>query len=1191
MKQHIAKLLVFLMLMTTMIVPADLSFAESGNENTTQTEESNDPQEKPDSTQETPVKSTDDEKIVENESSPNSSAAKESIIAAENDRLEETVTERMEFLYIESKELVAPGTQNIVVSWKEAIDDIQNMVLVYENEQGKTFTLKESKRNDESIVFKKDFAASEAGTYKIKGVQYFIGNEEKYFAFDDVEIAASFKVVKGQTIEDDAIAKVEVDSNGTVDKKEVNAEIKDAVTSTDAAPKAQTKARRAKSSNIVVVLDPGHGGSDSGARRGSVYEKNINFKVAQYCKAELEQYCGVTVYMTRTGDTNPSLQERAQIAANYGANILVSIHQNSGSSSAYGAEVYYPNRNYKPAIGDSGKAVADSIQKELVSLGLSNRGTKIRNTANGSTYADGSYSDYYGIIRNSKNLGIPAIIVEHAFLSNASDYNNFLSSDSKLQKLGIADATGIAKAFGLSKGRWETIGGEKFYIYASGEKAYGAKKIGSTWYYFDEKTGAMHTGWRNAGEKKCYYNDKGELQFGAQKIDGKWYYFNDSGYMHTGWRNAGGKKCYYNDKGELQFGAVEIDGQWYYFNNSGYLDAGWFEQNGSRYYINSSGGKVYGAKKIGNTWYYFDEKTGAMHTGWRDAGEKKCYYNDKGELQFGAQKIDGKWYYFNDSGYMHTGWRNAGGKKCYYNDKGELQFGAVEIEGQWYYFNDSGYLDAGWFEQNGKRYYIDSTGEKAYGAKKIGNTWYYFDEKTGAMHTGWRNAGEKKCYYNDKGELQFGAVEINGQWYHFDDSGYLKAGWIEKGGKRYYMDASGENVYGAKKIGNTWYYFDEKTGAMHTGWRDAGEKKCYYNDKGELQFGAQKIDGKWYYFNDSGYMHTGWRNAGGKKCYYNDKGELQFGAVEIDGQWYYFNDSGYLDSGWFEQNGKRYYIDSTGEKAYGAKKIGNTWYYFDEKTGAMHTGWRNAGGKKCYYNDKGELQFGAVEIDGKWYYFNDSGYMHTGWRNAGGKKCYYNDKGELQFGAVEIEGQWYYFNDSGYLVDKHVISGKVATNASQLATFYRSCGGKAFPKYYSNNDKEATNLLSLCQIYVEEAEAENINVDVAFCQAMLETGWLQYRGAVKIESFNFAGIGAVDSNPTGAAKFKSAREGIRAQIQHLKAYANKLPLNNEQVDPRFLLVKRGSAPNVEDLGGKWASDVQYGNKIVKLMEFLWSCQS
>ena len=83
--------------------------------NTTQTEEPND-QKKNLIRHETPAKSADDRKIVENESSPSSSAAKESIIAAENEQLEETVTERMEFLYIESKELVAPGTQNIVVS-------------------------------------------------------------------------------------------------------------------------------------------------------------------------------------------------------------------------------------------------------------------------------------------------------------------------------------------------------------------------------------------------------------------------------------------------------------------------------------------------------------------------------------------------------------------------------------------------------------------------------------------------------------------------------------------------------------------------------------------------------------------------------------------------------------------------------------------------------------------------------------------------------------------------------------------------------------------------------------------------------------------------------------------------------------------------------------------------------------------
>ena len=785
MKQHIAKLLVFLMLMTTMIVPADLSFAESGNENTTQTEESNAPQEKPDSTQETSAKSTNDEKIVEHESSPNSSVAKESIIAAENDQLEETVTERMEFLYIESKELVAPGTQNIVVSWTEAIDDIQNMVLEYENEQGKTLTLKESKRNDESIVFTKDFAASEAGTYKIKGVKYFIGNEEKYFDFDDVEIAASFKVVEGQTIEDDAIAKVEVESDGTVDKKEVHAEIKDAVTSTDAAPKAQTKARRAKSSNIVVVLDPGHGGSDSGATRGSVYEKNINFKVAQYCKAELEQYCGVTVYMTRTGDTNPSLQERAQIAANYGANILVSIHQNSGSSSAYGAEVYYPNRNYKPAIGDSGKAVADSIQKELVSLGLSNRGTKIRNTANGSTYADGSYSDYYGIIRNSKNLGIPAIIVEHAFLSNASDYNNFLSSDSKLQKLGIADATGIAKAFGLSKGKWESTAEGKKYKYADGSYAIGYVNIGGKYYYFD---------------------DKGYMQKNHQMIDGKPYQFYGEGYGYG---------------------------------------AGW---------INYSDGK--------------------------------------------------------------------------------------------------------------------------------------------------------KAYCEGGGKLKTGYVNIGGKYYYFDDKGYM-------------------------------------------------------------QKNHQMIDGKPYQFYGEGY-------------------------------------------------------------GYGA-------------------GWIN-------YSD--------------------------------GKKAYCYGGGKLAVGNATIDGKNYSFNGQGFL-EGHAITGKVSTSAETLKWLYEKRSSIIYPSFYKNT--EASDLLAFCQIYVEEAETENINVEVAFCQAMLETGWLKFGGAVKIDQFNFAGIGATDGGASGAS-FTNPRRGIRAHVQHLKAYANEEALINPCVDPRFGLVKRGSAPYVEWLGQKenpngygWATRKNYGYSILDLI--------
>ena len=822
MKQHIAKLLVFLMLMTTMIVPVDLSFAESENENTTQAEE---PSVQPENQQTT----------TETKAAQQSTNDKKDIAAAEEQQLEETVTERMEFLYIESKELVAPGTQNIVVSWKEAIDDIQNMVLVYENEQGKTFTLKESKRNDESIVFTKDFTASEAGTYKIKGVQYFVGNEEKYFAFDDVEIAASFKVVKGQTIEDDAIAKVEVESNGAVDKKEVNAEIKDAVTSTDAAPKAQTKARSAKSSNIVVVLDPGHGGKDSGATRGSVYEKTINFKVASYCKAELEKYYGVTVYMTRTGDTNPSLEARARFAASKNADIFVSIHQNSGSSSSRGAEVYYPNKNYKPAIGNSGKAVANSIQKELVSLGLNNRGTKIRNTANGSTYADGSYADYYGIIRNAKKLGVPGIIVEHAFLSNTRDYNTFLNSDSKLKKLGVADATGIAKAFGLRKEAPRLVVKDgKTYCYVGNDQLHGEQHVSGKWYYFDSQTGEMATGWIDLPKKRVYYGENGAMLYGKQKIEGKTYYFHTSS------------------------GALE------------------------------KGKEVQIAKK----WYYFKPKTGEMATGWIDLPKKRVYYGENGAMLYGKQKIEGKTYYFHTS-----------------------------------------------------------------------------------------------------------------------------SGALEKG----------KEVQIAKK----WYYFKPKTGEMATGWIDLPKKRVYYGEDGAMLYGKQVIGGET--------------------------------------------------------------------------------YYFDTSSGALLTG-------------------------------------------------------------------------------KYTISGSSQTTVKQMVRHY-SLSGKSYPSQIYGS-KGARNLEQFCQIYYEEAEAEGIRAEVAFCQAMKETGWLQFGGDVKASQCNFAGIGATGGGVSGAT-FSDVRTGVRAHIQHLKAYATTSSLKNSCVDPRFKYVKRGSAPYVEWLGKNanpngvgWAPAANYGTSIVQMINDL-----
>lgn len=213
---------------------------------------------------------------------------------------------------------------------------------------------------------------------------------------------------------------------------------------------------KSKSSDLIVVLDAGHGGSDSGAVGNGLQEKTLNLKIAKYCKAELEKYQGVKVYMTRSNDTFVALDRRVAIAAGYKADVFVSLHINSASPSATGAEVFYPNSNYRPSFSEKGRALASEIQKNLTGLGLYNRGLKIMNSLTGSKYPDGSLADYYAVIRGSKQSGFPGIIVEHGFISNESDAARFLNSDSKLKKLGVADAKGIASCYGLKKSGEET---------------------------------------------------------------------------------------------------------------------------------------------------------------------------------------------------------------------------------------------------------------------------------------------------------------------------------------------------------------------------------------------------------------------------------------------------------------------------------------------------------------------------------------------------------------------------------------------------------------------------------------------------------------------------------------------------------------------------------------------------------------
>jgi N-acetylmuramoyl-L-alanine amidase len=138
----------------------------------------------------------------------------------------------------------------------------------------------------------------------------------------------------------------------------------------------------------------------------------------------------------------------------------------------------------------------------------------------------------------------------------------------------------------------------------------------------------------------------------------------------------------------------------------------------------------------------------------------------------------------------------------------------------------------------------------------------------------------------------------------------------------------------------------------------------------------------------------------------------------------------------------------------------------------------------------------------------------------------------------------------------------------------------------TNNESAITQFPDLPQLYREEAKIEGVNHDIAFCQMCLETGFLRFGTDIKSQQNNFAALGAVGGGAEGAS-FPSARIGVRAHIQHLKAYASLEPLVQQEVDPRFRFVTRGVAPSVNQLSGRWSADLDYGTKITAILRRLY----
>ena len=596
--------------------------------------------------------------IWANENCENSIAITEN---AEKD-IQDTVTDpRLNYIYVEQPYLESPDTQKIAVSWGDGTENITEMSAVVSGPEGEEIWYA-SEETDTIYLFERAYTEQEKGIYQItelnlaiQGVTYTyslaeLGAETVFGVDEEYEGIEQLSLVDDEGMSTD-IAAYNIDEAGNVTEKE---SLEEAINQATAEIPAMMcdDGVQTRNTNLVVALDPGHDSSHAGASANGVREEVLTLKIAQYCKAELEKYAGVSVYMTRTsaacphpgGSSAKDIEQRVADAVKAGASIYVSIHLNSSkSSSAKGAEVIYPNSSWKPQVGADGKRLAELIEDELVGIGLERRAIYSKNTTIGETYEDGSISDYFTVQISAKEHGIPGIIVEHAFVTNSSDVNNYLNNEAGLKKLGVADATGIAKYFGLEKEGWQKDSKGWWYQSGSGYLKNQWALINGNWYYFDSD-GYMRTDW--------------------QKIKGSWYYLGDAndGAMKTGWEY--------------------INGFWYNFGKAGdgSMKTGWYKPNENWYYLGGSedGRMQTDWKKIDNSWYYLGgTDDGYMRTGWQKLGDVWYYLGDRndGSMKTGWYVIDDKKYYFDQSsGIMQTGWK--------------------QIEGAWYYFDDNGVYDA-----------------------------------------------------------------------------------------------------------------------------------------------------------------------------------------------------------------------------------------------------------------------------------------------------------------------------------------------------------------------------------------------------------------------------------------------------------------------------------------------------------------
>ena len=182
---------------------------------------------------------------------------------------------------------------------------------------------------------------------------------------------------------------------------------------------------------VKIFIDPGHGGSDPGAVGNGLKEKDLTLKISKKIEALLKDYKDVEVKLSRTGDTYPSLTDRAKAANAFKADYFISVHINAGGGTGY--ENYrYSKLAASSGTGKNQSTMHDAIFNEIKSFGVTSRGKKA---------AD------YSVLRETN---MEAILTENLFIDKAADAK-LLKQDKFLDAIAEGHVKGLVKVFNLKK--------------------------------------------------------------------------------------------------------------------------------------------------------------------------------------------------------------------------------------------------------------------------------------------------------------------------------------------------------------------------------------------------------------------------------------------------------------------------------------------------------------------------------------------------------------------------------------------------------------------------------------------------------------------------------------------------------------------------------------------------------------------